>query len=110
MTEKQRRELRTIMLDEIEEIGIMVGQMEGNVAPVAPDSAIGRISRMDTILNQEISRSSLSSLKQRRVKLEHLLRRLDEPGFGECVDCGELIPMARLKAVPESILCVDCAE
>jgi DnaK suppressor protein len=110
MTEKQRSELRKIILDEIEGLGSTIAQAEANVVPVAPDSAIGRISRMDTIINQEISRSSLSTLKQRRVRLEHALRRLCEPGFGECAECGGIIPMARLLAVPESDLCVHCAE
>lgn len=27
-----------------------------------------------------------------------------------CVDCGEPIPAARLKAVPDAIRCVDCQQ
>jgi DnaK suppressor protein len=110
MTEKQRDELRKIIHGELERVCAKISQIEENVAPVAPDVAIGRISRMDTIMNQEINRSSLNGLKLRRVRLEHALRRLSEPDFGECAECGEPIPMARLLAVPESDLCVHCAE
>ncbi|WP_415713596.1 TraR/DksA family transcriptional regulator [Maridesulfovibrio sp.] len=30
--------------------------------------------------------------------------------FGECEECGEGIPIARLLALPESRFCVHCAE
>ena len=110
MTEKQRAELKRTMLAEMEGLHAKIARIEEHVAPVAPDVAIGRISRMDTIMNQEINRSSLSGLKLRRVRLEYALRRISEPGFGECAECGEPIPMARLQAVPESDLCVQCAD
>jgi len=39
------------------------------------------------------------------------LRRVDDDeDFGLCIDCSKPIPMARLKAMPETQYCVDCAE
>jgi DnaK suppressor protein len=110
MTDRQRASLRKIMLAEMEELRLKITQMEEQVVSVAPDTAIGRISRMDTIINQGISRSAMLSNKQRLMKLERALRRLADPDFGECSECGEAIPMARLLALPESDLCVHCAE
>ncbi|QDT53113.1 General stress protein 16O [Caulifigura coniformis] len=37
------------------------------------------------------------------------LERLDEGRFGECEDCGESIPRARLDAIPYARYCVACA-
>jgi len=37
------------------------------------------------------------------------LRRLNEPGFGLCVDCGGVIPYDRLQVEPQALRCVDCA-
>jgi DnaK suppressor protein len=110
MTDRQRASLKKIMLSEMEELRLKIAQMEEQAVSVAPDTAIGQITRMDTIINQGISRSTLSSLRQRLMRLERALRRLTDPDFGECAECGESIPMARLVAIPESDLCVHCAE
>lgn len=38
------------------------------------------------------------------------LTRIEEGTYGECVSCGENISAARLRAVPQTALCVACAE
>jgi len=38
------------------------------------------------------------------------LRMINDPDFGLCRECEEPIPFARLMIVPESDLCVQCAE
>ena len=63
-----------------------------------------------TIVNQEINEVALRSAKTRRLKLTRALEAIDTPGYGVCAECGEPIPLARLLALPESDLCVHCAE
>jgi DnaK suppressor protein len=43
-------------------------------------------------------------------KVRAALRRLDEDpdDFGNCTDCGDEVPLGRLKAMPWADLCVDC--
>jgi DnaK suppressor protein len=36
------------------------------------------------------------------------LQRLDHGGFGHCERCGAAIAPARLEALPEASLCLDC--
>jgi len=36
------------------------------------------------------------------------LRRLDEGGFGECMNCGEEVERKRMEAVPWSPFCLSC--
>ncbi len=36
------------------------------------------------------------------------LRRADTEAYGDCADCGEPIPFARLRAEPWALRCVDC--
>lgn len=38
------------------------------------------------------------------------LERIENGRYGLCVDCGNPITEARLKAIPEITLCVDCAD
>lgn len=37
------------------------------------------------------------------------LRRMETGDYGTCAVCGEKIPMARLKAIPWTRRCVECA-
>lgn len=40
--------------------------------------------------------------------LKEAEQRLDQPSFGECVDCGATIPAARLIASPAARRCIAC--
>jgi DnaK suppressor protein len=111
VTEAQKKEFKRFAEEEMDALRAEIPRLEELVKPVAPDNAIGRISRMDTIVNQSVAEAQLSKARVRLVRLEEALRRVDEDEeFGLCLDCGEPIPMARLKAMPESPYCVDCAE
>ena len=54
------------------------------------------------------------ALKQTDTKLvraiDDALQRVDGGTFGTCLDCEEVIPQARLDAVPWTRVCVDCKE
>ncbi len=42
--------------------------------------------------------------------LDAAFKRLDEPDYGECEDCGARIPAARLMVNPAATRCVACQE
>jgi hypothetical protein len=44
------------------------------------------------------------------VLIEEALRRLDEGGFGRCLQCGQPIPQKRLEVQPWARYCVACQE
>lgn len=111
MTDRQKQEFKTFALEEIKGLKTEIPRLEELVKPVAPDNAIGRISRMDNIVNQSVAEAQLSKARARLVRLQEALKRVDkDEDFGLCVECGEAIPMARLKAMPETEFCVECAE
>ena len=41
-------------------------------------------------------------------KIQQALTRIDDGEFGVCVECGEEIGIARLKARPMTTLCINC--
>jgi DnaK suppressor protein len=43
-------------------------------------------------------------------ELDQALARIDTDGFGMCMDCGAVIPAARLMANPAAVRCVACQE
>ena len=43
-------------------------------------------------------------------QVENALERIEEGTYGVCFDCQQLIPTARLEAVPTATRCVPCKE
>ncbi|MBI5581715.1 MAG: RNA polymerase-binding protein DksA [Deltaproteobacteria bacterium] len=41
-------------------------------------------------------------------KIKHALRKIEEGRYGICEECGEDIPIVRLKARPVTNYCLDC--
>ena len=111
MNDKQRLEFKEYATAEIAELKAEIPRLKALLKPVSPDNAIGRISRMDNIVNQSVTEAQHSKAKARVVRLTEALKRVEEDeDFGLCLDCGDPIPMARLKAMPETEFCVECAE
>jgi DnaK suppressor protein len=42
--------------------------------------------------------------------IDHALGRIETGEYGRCMACGELIPEARLEALPATDTCVTCAQ
>lgn len=111
MTEKQKAQFKQYARDEITRLKAEIPRLKELTQPIAPDNAIGRISRMDNIQNQSVAKAQLSKANVRVLRLEEALNRVEkDEDFGLCIDCGDPIPMARLQAMPETELCVECAE
>ena len=49
------------------------------------------------------------SLELSNERIARALAKLAEGSYGMCDRCGEPIAHARLRAAPESVLCIDCA-
>ena len=60
--------------------------------------------------NDEVVESLDERTKEQIVLIKQALRRMDEGEWLYCVRCGEAIPPARLKALPTTVACVNCAE
>jgi DnaK suppressor protein len=50
-----------------------------------------------------------TSLEERLARVDRALAKLDEGTYGRCDACGAAIPPPRLQALPDSVLCVNCA-
>ena len=94
---------------EIENARKQVDELEELTQPIAPDAAIGRISRMEAINNKSVNEHLLEKTKVRLMKLELSLSSIDKEDYGLCQNCKQPIPMGRLMMLPESNKCVDCA-
>ena len=94
---------------EIAECKEHIAQLEIDAAPVPPDSSLGRLTRMESLNDQGVSKAALLQAQERLYQLTQALAQVDTPGFGSCRLCRQPIPLERLLAIPESTRCVRCA-
>ncbi len=99
----------TALHEELEKTRSAIIDLKQMTAPVAPDDAIGRVSRMDAINNKAISEAALRKAEEKLQQLERMTQLVEEPGFGLCKKCGEAIPVKRLILMPQTVFCVRCA-
>ena len=104
-----KKKLKKTILTKIEQLEMEIKEIKKLAAPVEPENAIGRISRMDAINNKTINDSLLRNAVEKQKKLKLALSRIDEPKFGFCTLCEKSIQEARLLLMPESSLCISCA-
>ena len=97
------------MRAEFKAIDAEIARLQEATKPIAPDNAIGRVSRMDAIGNKMINDRGLDSARTRRAQLEAVLDRAESSDFGVCMICMAPIPVERLLAIPESTFCMRCA-
>ena len=106
----KREQLKDHITKKIVELRGNIASYKTLIQPIAPDNAIGRITRMEAINSKSINEAALNKASQTLSKMERALKMIHDPDFGVCRECEEPIPFARLMIVPESDLCVECAE
>ena len=109
MEHEHLAQYRSQILADIESCTQDIERLEKSAAPVAPDNALGRLTRMDSMNDQGLGVAALNQKREKLYLLEQALKRINQPGFGLCARCQRPIPVERLMALPESTLCVPCA-
>ena len=110
MENKEKAKLKANIEEKLIAIKEDIASYELLTKPVSPDNAIGRLTRMEAINSKSINESILRKARDTRSQLERALAKIDNPNFGLCRACDEPIPSARLMVLPETDLCVQCAE
>ena len=111
MKAEEKKKIKEKIVEEIALLKKSVVSLEQTSKPVAPDEAIGRLTRMEALSSQGINEANLRASRSRLSMLGRAYKRVDDdPEFGICVECEEAIPTGRLMLIPESLRCVHCAE
>ena len=108
MTDKERAMLKQILTSEVENTRYDISRLEELTQPIAPDNAIGRLSRMEALNSKSVNEAALDSAVARLGRLEQALAKADSEDFGICQKCNKPIQVRRLMVVTESTLCVAC--
>lgn len=109
MTKAEKAQLKKNIIAKIALFKEQIIGLKELTKPIAPDCAIGRVSRMDAINNKSVNEAALRQ-KERQLKgLEVAINEIDSKKFGICISCGKAIPTGRILIMPESKKCVICA-
>jgi RNA polymerase-binding transcription factor len=100
-----------LLVDRWNEINELVETGDIAAKPVELDqSLVGRLSRMDAMQAQAMS---VEAKRRREIEItliKEALQRIEAETYGECLECAEMISVARLEFNPSSPLCIRCAE
>lgn len=109
-TEEARQEHQQRLLARLAEIDLQLERSKDVTPAVAPDAAIGRLTRVDAVQAGYVSDELRRRIAAERLRIERALRRIEDGTYGICQACEGPIPEARLVARPDAALCVECAE
>ena len=100
------RELLTRLRAEIKE-GLVTNTQETDVVEL--DTAIGRLSRMDAMQNQQMALELKRRQEARLHRVERSLKNIDKRKYGVCGKCRKPIDESRLEVQPDAVMCIRCA-
>lgn len=110
LSPEQKKEIEDTMKAQLDEVNLRIAEYRELTKPIPPENAIGRVSRMDAINNKSINEAALLQAEVKKSKLELAITKIDEPNFGMCNSCGNVIPIGRIMLMPQSAKCVNCAQ
>ena len=109
MNANDKETIRAKIGETMEQLSEKIAELKELTKPIAPENAIGRVSRMDAINNKSVNEAALRQSEAKLSKLKLALGRIDDADFGQCARCNDDIPIGRLMLLPESRMCVRCA-
>lgn len=105
-----KTEIKALINKQITTLEQKIKNLKELTGAIAPDDAIGRVSRMDAINNKSVNEAALRQSQLKLKKLKETLGRIDDKDFGLCMICKAPIQPGRIVLMPESRKCIKCAQ
>lgn len=106
--ERFLNEMRERLQSRAVELRDTIARIDGATAPVSPNNAIGRLTRLDAMQATSMRRAVAHDHDIELQNIERALKAIADGEYGICRRCKEYIAQARLRAKPEAFLCVAC--
>lgn len=110
LTSDQLAELRDVLTATRIELEELLKLSKEGSRPVELSEPIGRLTRMDAIQQQMMTKASRGSYERRLRQVQAALEQLEKDSYGYCRSCEEPIGYSRLKARPETPFCLSCQQ
>lgn len=108
LTSDQVKELEADLRKLLHDLESVEDVRNDGAKTVELDTAFGRLSRMDAMQQQQMAKATRESHRLRLQLVQVALSLISRGEYGDCARCEEPIGYRRLKAKPESRLCLDC--
>lgn len=109
LTKDQIEELAAELHRVLDKLERSMRTTEEALRPVKLDqTAVGRLSRIDSLQNQGLTRNLQEREEAKLGQVVSALRRMEEGTYGLCVQCSAEIPFERLLVFPEAPTCSRC--
>ena len=107
----ETQEFKRLLLEKLKELELQddLGS-QGQKTVKLDQQAVGRLSRMDALQSQAMSKATAQRRDLEKQKINLALKRIIADEFGFCEDCGEEISKARLTLDPTVMRCISCAK
>ncbi len=109
LSQAQRSEIENLIQEKLLVLNEKITEYRKLTKPIAPDCAIGRVSRMDAINNKSVNEAALRKALEQQKNLNLALENINKDHFGLCTKCGQEIPIGRIVLMPGKTRCVNCA-
>ena len=112
LTESQRDELQSLIEKRRDELSAEIRSgfarsrsgSFGAIAGEAPDSGDEALASLVADTENAETNRDMRELRE----LDAAVRRIGDGSYGSCMDCGDDIPIERLRAYPGAVRCVAC--
>ena len=111
LTAEQTEMLQAEIQASLEKLTRSMAITDEALKPVELDqTAVGRLSRIDSLQNQGITKNLREREVVKLAQLQQALKRMDEGDYGLCTECRSEIPFGRLVVFPEAPNCSSCPD
>lgn len=100
--------IRSRIEEELDKVAALISKYRELTKPIAPENAIGRVSRMDAINNKSVNEAALRKAEAKYKNLQVAKSRVYDSDFGICIRCKKPIPIERILLMPQAVACVEC--
>lgn len=110
LTQEQVAELTDELDRSLKKLERSMRTTEEAMRPVKLDqTAVGRLSRIDSLQNQGLTRNLQEREQGKLGQIVSAFERLEAGTYGVCVECGDAIRFERLQVFPETPTCTACS-
>ena len=110
LQEESLEKYRAELLKLAQEVAEQLDALDPWCEPVAPDVALGRLTRNSAMQDQQMALHQRERLRARQTRIKTALDRIEAGTYGVCPACKASIGLQRLENAPDSPLCVPCIE
>jgi DnaK suppressor protein len=108
LTKKQLKELRTLLVKSLEELGGRNREMFNDMSRTEMEQKADELDQASDETNHMLN-LRIHDREQKLInKVRKVIENLDRGDYGYCISCSAPIGYERLKARPVAELCIDC--